>query len=131
MVFLVLLIPIGVLAFALLMERLELRLRTGSVSEQDVEEFFDHAQPDEVTTFVQEGWTRALSRFRDRSRSNRPSRRSRFSRWASSLGGSGSAESPADASSSGPTTGVAEPQGGVMPGDKAPGSAQSNGDMKQ
>lgn len=75
MVFLVLLIPIGVLAFALLMERLERRLRTGSVSEQDVEEFFDNAQPEEMTTFVKEGWTRALSRFRVRSRRNRPSRR--------------------------------------------------------
>lgn len=82
MVFLVLLIPVGVLAFALLMERLEHRLHTGAVSEQDVAEFLDHAQPDEVSTFVKEGWSRALSRFRVRSRSNQPSRRSRFARWA-------------------------------------------------
>lgn len=75
MVFLVLLIPVGVLAFALLMERLESRLRTGSVSAQEVEEFLENAEPDEVTTFVKEGWTRALSRFRVRSRRNRPSRR--------------------------------------------------------
>lgn len=76
MVFLVLLIPVGVLLFALLMERLEHRLHTGSMSEQDVEEFLENAQPDEVSTFVREGWTRALSRFRVRNRSNRPSRRS-------------------------------------------------------
>jgi hypothetical protein len=122
MVFLVLLIPVGVLAFALLMERLEHRLHTGSVSEQDVEEFFDHAQPDEVTTFVKEGWTRALSRFRVRSRSNRPSRRSRFSRWASPRGGP---DSP------GEVTAAAQPQGGVMPGGRAPGSAIPDGDMEQ
>lgn len=80
MVFLVLLIPVGVLGFALLMERLEQRLHTGAMSEQEVEEFFDNAQPDEVSTFVKEGWSRALSRFRVRSRANRPSRRSRFAR---------------------------------------------------
>lgn len=119
MVFLVLLIPVGVLAFALLMERLEHRLHTGSVSEQDVEEFLDHAQPDEVTTFVNEGWTRALSRFRVRSRSNRPSRRSRFSRWASSFGGSAQ------------TTGAAQPRSSVIPGSAPPGSAKPNGDVKQ
>lgn len=80
MVFLVLLIPIGVLVFALLMERIERRLHTGSMSEQDVAEFFDNAKPDEVTTFIKEGWSRALSRFRVRSRANRPSRRARAAR---------------------------------------------------
>lgn len=114
MVFLVLLIPVGVLAFALLMERLEHRLHTGAVSEQDVEEFLEHAQRDEVTTFVNEGWTRALSRFRVRSRSNRPSRRSRFSRWAAGLG------------SSAQTPGAAQPQGSVIPG-----SAVPDNDVKQ
>lgn len=83
MVFLVLLIPIGVLGFALLMERLEHRLHTGSMSEQEVEEFLDNAQPDEVSTFVKEGWTRALSRFRVRNRSNRPSRRAKPTRGRS------------------------------------------------
>lgn len=80
MVFLVLLIPIGVLGFALLMERLEHRLHTGSMSEQEVEEFLENAQPDEVSTFVREGWARALSRFRVRNRSNRPSRRGKATR---------------------------------------------------
>jgi hypothetical protein len=96
-VFLVLLIPLGVLAFALLMERLEHRLQTGSVSEQDVAEFLDHAKSDEVTTFVKEGWARALPRFRVRSRANLPSRRSHFARWAT---GRGPTTAP-----SGPTSG--------------------------
>ncbi len=77
MVFLVLLIPLAVMAFALLMERLERRLHTTTMSEQDVEEFLDNARPDEVNTFIREGWTRALSKFRIRSRRNRPSRRGR------------------------------------------------------
>ena len=77
MAFLVLLIPVAVMAFALLMERLERRLHTTTMSEQDVQEFLDQAQPDEVNTFIREGWTRALSKFRVRSRRNRPSRRYR------------------------------------------------------
>jgi|APThiThiocy_cv2_1041547.scaffolds.fasta_scaffold00910_26 hypothetical protein len=77
MVFLVLLIPLAVMAFALLMERLERRLHTITMSEQDVEEFLDNARPDEVNTFIREGWTRALSKFRIRSRRSRPSRRGR------------------------------------------------------
>lgn len=79
MVFLVLLVPVLVMGFALLMERLENRLRTGSVSEQDVEEFLEQAEPDEVDTFIKEGWTRAFSRFRVRRRRSRPSRRARHS----------------------------------------------------
>jgi hypothetical protein len=124
MVFLVLLIPVGVLAFALLMERLEHRLHTGSVSEQDVEEFFDHAQPDEMTTFVQEGWTRALSRFRVRSRSNQPSRRSRFSRWASSLAGPAGSE-PED--TAGARSSGAESAGLGGGAGAGPGSGSSSG----
>lgn len=116
MVFLVLLIPIGVLAFALLMERLEHRLRTGAVSEQDVKEFLNNAQPDEVTTFVKEGWTRALSRFRVRRRSNRPSRRSRFSRWASALTDSVNSAQPGPGQRrSDATAAAAKPQKSVIP----------------
>jgi hypothetical protein len=76
MVFLVLLIPLLVMVFALLMERLEHRLHTSTMTEQDVEEFLDEAQPDEVNTFIREGWSRALSMFRRRRR--RPSTRSRL-----------------------------------------------------
>jgi hypothetical protein len=64
MVFLVLLIPLLLMVFALLMERLENRLHTSTMSEQDVEEFLDKAQPEEVNTFIREGWTRALATFR-------------------------------------------------------------------
>ena len=63
-VFLVLLIPSLLMVFALLMERVENRLRNTSVSEDEVEEFFDQARPDEVNTFIREGWGRALSVFR-------------------------------------------------------------------
>lgn len=63
-VFLVLLIPVLLLLFALLMERVEHRLRNAAMNEDEVGEFLDSAQPDEVDTFIREGWTRALSRFR-------------------------------------------------------------------
>lgn len=79
MVFLVLLVPLLVMVFALLMERLEHRLQTTTMSEQDVEEFFDQAQPEEVNTFVREGWSRALSMFRLRRR-DRPVRPRLFAR---------------------------------------------------
>lgn len=102
MAFLVLLIPLAVMAFALLMERLERRLHTSTMSEQDVQEFLDQAEPDEVNTFIREGWTRALSKFRVRSRKNRPSRRGRWLAAARPTGpstarpaGSGSAKSDA------------------------------------
>ncbi len=78
MVFLVLLVPLLVMVFALLMERLEHRLQTTVMSEQDVEEFLDKAEPDEVNTFIREGWTRAMSMFRLRRRKARPSTRSRL-----------------------------------------------------
>lgn len=67
-VFLVLLIPLLLMVFALLMERVENRLRTSTMSEAEVEEFLESAQPDEVNTFIREGWTRALLRFRLRRR---------------------------------------------------------------
>jgi hypothetical protein len=73
-VFLVLLIPLLLMVFALLMERLEHRLRTSTMSDHDVEEFLEKAKPDEVTTFIREGWTGALASFRRR-RSPRGQRR--------------------------------------------------------
>jgi hypothetical protein len=65
-VFLVLLIPLLFMVFALIMERLEHRLRMSTMSEGDVEEFFDNAKPDEVNTFIKEGWSGALTSFRRR-----------------------------------------------------------------
>lgn len=65
-VFLVLLIPLLFMVFALIMERLEYRLRMSTMSERDVEEFFEKAKPDEVNTFIKEGWSGALATFRRR-----------------------------------------------------------------
>jgi hypothetical protein len=67
-VFLVLLIPLLLMVFALLMERLERRLNTATVSEADVQEFLDTAKPEEVNTFIREGWTKAFAKFRLRRR---------------------------------------------------------------
>ena len=55
-VFLVLLFPLLLLVFAVLMERVEARLQNGSVTENEVEEFLDQARPEEVNTFIREGW---------------------------------------------------------------------------
>jgi hypothetical protein len=90
MAFLVLLIPLLVMVFALLMERLEHRLQSTTMSGQDVEEFFDTAQPDEVNTFIREGWSRAMSTFRRRRTDPSPTRSRLFpsSRPSDRRGGS-------------------------------------------
>ena len=67
-VFLVLLIPLLLMVFALFMERVERRLKTSSVSEADVQEFLDSAQPEEVNTLMREGWTKAFAKVRLRRR---------------------------------------------------------------
>lgn len=67
-VFLVLLIPLLLMVFALFMERVENRLKTHTVSEADVQEFLDTARPEEVNTLIREGWTRAFDKFRLRRR---------------------------------------------------------------
>lgn len=64
---LVLLFPLLLMAFMLIMERIEKPL-TRSAPERDVEDFLDHANPDELDTFVREGTDSALSRFRNRLR---------------------------------------------------------------
>jgi hypothetical protein len=73
--FLVLLFPLLLMVFALLMSRVEDRLKTATVSGDEVEEFLDQARPDEVNTFIREGWAGALDRFRRRRRPHRRSRR--------------------------------------------------------
>ena len=67
-VLVVLLFPVLLMIFAVLMERLEARLQNVAVTENEIEEFLDHAQPEEVNTFVREGWGRALTVFRLRRR---------------------------------------------------------------
>jgi hypothetical protein len=65
--FLVLLFPLLLMAFMLVMERIEKPLTKRAV-ERDVEQFLDQASPDELNAFVREGTDSALSRFRARLR---------------------------------------------------------------
>ena len=73
-VFVVVLFPLLLMVFAVLMERLESRLHNVSITEDEIEEFLDQAQPEEVNTFVREGWGRALDVFRRRRRPRRTRR---------------------------------------------------------
>jgi hypothetical protein len=78
---LVVFFPFILLAFMIVMERVENPLRTVAV-ENRVEEFLDDARPNEMETFVREGLPAALD-ARDRQRRlsrllpRRPSRRGR------------------------------------------------------
>jgi hypothetical protein len=65
-----LLLPLLLLALLLFMERVERPLRVDSVSEQ-LESFLDSARPDEVETFVSEGFAPALERYWRRRRLSR------------------------------------------------------------
>jgi len=65
--FLVLLFPVLLMAFMLIMERIEVPL-TRVADEGDVEEFLDNANPEELDTLVREGTDSALQRFRSRLR---------------------------------------------------------------
>ncbi|WP_156755026.1 hypothetical protein [Actinokineospora pegani] len=59
-------VPIVIMFFALIMERVEARLRhaSSSVQETDVEEFLEQARPDEVRALYGHGIGRALELFR-------------------------------------------------------------------
>jgi hypothetical protein len=75
--FLVLLFPLLLMAFMLIMEHIEEPL-TRVADERDVVEFLDHANREELDTFVREGTDSALTRFRSRLRIlPRASRRNR------------------------------------------------------
>ncbi len=65
-----LLLPLALLGLMLAMERVERPLRVDSVSEQ-LETFLDTARPDEVETFVSEGYAPALERYWRRRRLSR------------------------------------------------------------
>jgi hypothetical protein len=67
---LVLLFPFVLLAFMIVMERVESPLRTMAVQDQ-VETFLDEASPGEIDTFVREGFQPALERFWSRRRLSR------------------------------------------------------------
>jgi hypothetical protein len=65
-----LLMPLLLLLLMLGMERVEGPLREDAVSEQ-LESFLDSARPDEVETFVSEGFAPALDRYWKRRRLGR------------------------------------------------------------
>jgi hypothetical protein len=70
-VWLVFVVPVLVMFFALFMERVESRLRPGSVREDEVEAFLDNPSPDEVRALYGHGIGRALELFRVRRRRGR------------------------------------------------------------
>lgn len=65
-----LLLPLVLLLLMLAMERVERPLRQASVSEE-LEAFLDTARPEEVETFVSEGFAPALERYWRRRRLSR------------------------------------------------------------
>ena len=65
-----LLMPLVLLGLMLAMERVERPLRVDSVSEE-LEGFLDSARPEEVETFVSEGFAPALERYWRRRRLSR------------------------------------------------------------
>ncbi len=65
-----LLLPVALLLLMLAMERVERPLRVDSVSEE-LEVFLDSARPEEVETFVSEGFAPALERYWRRRRLTR------------------------------------------------------------
>ncbi|KAA2262257.1 hypothetical protein F0L68_13300 [Solihabitans fulvus] len=68
---LVIVVPIVIMFFALFMERVEARLRHVAVQEDEVEEFLEQARPDEVRALYGHGIGRALELFRLRRRGGR------------------------------------------------------------
>ena len=63
-------LPLLLLVLMLAMERVERPLRVDSVSDQ-LESFLDSARPEEVETFVSEGFAPALERYWRRRRLSR------------------------------------------------------------
>lgn len=62
------LVPLLVMFFALGMERVEARMRESTVRQDELDDFLERAQPDEVNTLFKSGIARALERFRVRNR---------------------------------------------------------------
>lgn len=61
---LIVIVPLVIMFFALFMERVEARLRHGTVAEEEVEEFLEQARPEEVKALYGHGIGRALELFR-------------------------------------------------------------------
>ena len=66
-----LLLPFALLGLMLAMERVERPLRKETVVNDQLETFLDTARPDEVETFVSEGYAPALERYWRRRRLSR------------------------------------------------------------
>lgn len=64
---LVVFFPFVLLAFMMAMERVESPLRTVAVEDR-VEEFLDEARPDEMDTFVRQGFPAAIEQYGQRRR---------------------------------------------------------------
>lgn len=73
-VWFVIAVPLVVLFFALFMERVESRLANITVRENEVEEFLESAQPNEVGALYKQGIGRALEMFRLRRLGGRAAR---------------------------------------------------------
>jgi hypothetical protein len=67
---LTLLLPVGLLLLLLAMERVERPLRKSSLGDE-LEAFLDSARPEEVETFVSDGFAPALERYWRRRRLSR------------------------------------------------------------
>jgi hypothetical protein len=67
---LVVFFPFLLLGFMIVMERVESPLRTVAVEDR-VEEFLDEARPEEMDTFVREGFPAALNQYGRRRRLSR------------------------------------------------------------
>jgi hypothetical protein len=63
-VWFVIAVPLVIMFFALVMERVESRLRNIAVQETEVEEFLEQARPNEVRALYGHGIGRALELFR-------------------------------------------------------------------
>jgi hypothetical protein len=70
----VIIVPLVIMLFALGMERVEARLKNLTIRENEVEEFLEQAQPEEVRALAGYGIGRALELFRLRRGGSRSGR---------------------------------------------------------
>lgn len=68
------LVPLLIMFFALAMERVESRLREATVRQDELEDFLERPNPDEVRALFGHGTPRALELFRLRNRGSRSRR---------------------------------------------------------
>ncbi len=66
------LVPLLVMLFALAMERVEARLRTATLRQEELDDLLQHAHPDEVGVLFRQGTAGALELFRNRGNTPEP-----------------------------------------------------------